>query len=138
LPPITDLKQFYRKKVIVAEEVSVHCYNFNPISQVKKGNPELEPEPKEIISAPQYFNTAYKYVLPRSRIYKTVTQPFHSLLNFSLRSVSIFLQTFLQFKKRKKFGHGLFKKIRTLVLWSHIGSNADPDPALTSMGIRIQ
>jgi hypothetical protein len=31
----TDLKKFYRKKILVAEEVFVNCYNFNPITQVK-------------------------------------------------------------------------------------------------------
>jgi hypothetical protein len=56
------------KKIIVAKEVFEHCYKFNPINQVKVSyiklslagaaigfarSVELEPEPKEIISAPQ-------------------------------------------------------------------------------------
>jgi hypothetical protein len=57
---------------MVAEEVFLNCYNFNPISQVEKGNFKVsyktilrrsqsrvcgsaKPEPKEIISAPQHW-----------------------------------------------------------------------------------
>ncbi len=32
----TDLKTFYRKKIMAAEEVSVNCYIFYPITLVKK------------------------------------------------------------------------------------------------------
>jgi hypothetical protein len=35
---LLDLKKFYRKKTMHTEEVFVNCYNFNPITKVKKGN----------------------------------------------------------------------------------------------------
>jgi hypothetical protein len=31
-------KKFYRKKIMVAEEVFVNCYYFNPYTEVNKGN----------------------------------------------------------------------------------------------------
>jgi hypothetical protein len=32
----TDLKKFHIEKIMVSEEVFVNCYNFNPITSVKK------------------------------------------------------------------------------------------------------
>jgi hypothetical protein len=58
---LSDLKKFYRKKPCLLKKFLVNCYNFNPITKVKKGNfqdiklyvePELEP--KDIFSASQY------------------------------------------------------------------------------------
>jgi hypothetical protein len=69
-----DLKKFYFKKIMVIEETFVNCYNFNPMTffLVKKvifkksfklsgAGAEIricgsmEPEPKEIVSAPQHW-----------------------------------------------------------------------------------
>ncbi len=73
----TNLKKFYQNKIVVAAKVIVNCYNFNPITSVKKdqmvsfktiqgrswnrSSPAIwicgcaEPEPKEIFSAPQHW-----------------------------------------------------------------------------------
>jgi hypothetical protein len=35
---LPQTNKFYRKKIMVAEEVFVNCYPFNPSTEVKKGN----------------------------------------------------------------------------------------------------
>jgi hypothetical protein len=36
LPVTTHFKEFYRK-IMVAEEVFVNCYSFNPVAKLEKG-----------------------------------------------------------------------------------------------------
>jgi hypothetical protein len=61
---------------MVAEEVLVNCYNFNPITKAKKGNfqgilknypePGSEPEPKEIFFGSTTLDKTYPEQWPAS------------------------------------------------------------------------